>query len=201
MADTYPSEQLPIERHPWEPWIPDNAKVLIMGTFPPGEHRRAMEFYYPNRTNDFWRVMGIIFRDDAEAFYDRASRSYRLDDIKEMLTLHGIALSDTGAAVRRLKGNASDKYLEIVEAAPVAELLARMPGCTAIATTGEKAAMTLAEATSTEAPAMGKHIQYSPAGHQDVEIWRLPSTSRAYPLAPERKADYYREFFKAAYIL
>lgn len=127
MADTYPSEQLPIERHPWEPWIPDNAKVLIMGTFPPGEHRRAMEFYYPNRTNDFWRVMGIIFRDDAEAFYDRASRSYRLDDIKEMLTLHGIALSDTGAAVRRLKGNASDKYLEIVEAAPVAELLARMP--------------------------------------------------------------------------
>ena len=59
---------------------------------------------------DFWRVMGIIFRDDAEAFYDRASRSYRLDDIKEILTLHGIALSDTGAAVRRLKGNASDKY-------------------------------------------------------------------------------------------
>ena len=109
-----------------------------MGTFPPGEHRRAMEFYYPNRTNDFWRVMGIIFRDDAEAFYDRASRSYRLDDIKEILTLHGIALSDTGAAVRRLKGNASDKYLEIVEPAPISELLSRMPECAAIATTGEK---------------------------------------------------------------
>lgn len=29
----------PLERHPWEPFIPEGAKVLIMGTFPPGPHR------------------------------------------------------------------------------------------------------------------------------------------------------------------
>ena len=39
----------PLERHPWEPFIPEGAKVLIMGTFPPGPHRWSMDFYYPKR--------------------------------------------------------------------------------------------------------------------------------------------------------
>ena len=50
---TEPQEDLPLERHPWPPFIPEGAKVLVMGTFPPGNHRWSMEFYYPNRTNDF----------------------------------------------------------------------------------------------------------------------------------------------------
>ena len=29
-----------------------------------------------------------------------------------------------------------------------------------------------------------------------LEIWRMPSTSRAYPLAVEKKADYYAEMFR-----
>lgn len=198
---THTDNEPPLERHPFEPWIPQGAKVLIMGTFPPGEHRRAMDFYYPNRTNDFWRIMGMIFRNDAGALYDNASRSFRLAEIKQLLDSAGIALSDTGAAVRRLRGNASDKYLEIVEPTAVDALLARMPLCGAIATTGEKAAATLAAVTSTDAPAMGGHTTYRPEGHSPVEIWRLPSTSRAYPLSPERKAEYYREFFLRSGVL
>lgn len=57
-----------IERHPFPPFIPTDAKVLIMGTFPPKPLRWSMEFYYPNKTNDFWRVMGIIFYDDVDHF-------------------------------------------------------------------------------------------------------------------------------------
>ncbi|GFI38574.1 hypothetical protein IMSAGC016_00339 [Muribaculaceae bacterium] len=29
------NKELEIESHPWQPFIPDGAKVLIMGTFPP----------------------------------------------------------------------------------------------------------------------------------------------------------------------
>lgn len=185
--------EAPLEHHPWEAFVPPHAKVLIMGTFPPQLKRRAMDFYYPNRTNDFWFVTGLIFRDDRDAFYDRAARSYRLDDIKRLLTDKGIALSDTGRVIRRLANNASDKYLDIVEPVDLASLLARMPELRAIATTGEKAADVLASLTGTIAPAMGAHVMWN-----GLQLWRLPSTSRAYPLALEKKADFYRRFYQAA---
>ena len=37
---------LPIEVHPWEPWTPDGARVLMLGTFPPGRQRWRMDFYH-----------------------------------------------------------------------------------------------------------------------------------------------------------
>ena len=85
-----------IETHPWQPFIPANAKVFIMGTFPPGAHRWSMDFFYPNPTNDFWRIMGLLYFGDKNALYDAASRRFRLEDIKQLLSEHGIALGDTG---------------------------------------------------------------------------------------------------------
>lgn len=192
--DTKLQQNSEIETHPWPPFVPPSAKVLIMGTFPPGPHRWSMDFFYPNRTNDFWFMMGLLFFGDKDALYDRPARQYRLDRIKALLTEKGIAMCDTGYKIRRLKGNASDKYLEIVEPVHLDELLGMMPGCTDIATTGEKAAAVMAELTGTEAPKMGQYVT-TPAG---LRVWRMPSTSRAYPLALEKKAEYYSRLFQSA---
>ncbi|MDE6217763.1 MAG: uracil-DNA glycosylase family protein [Muribaculaceae bacterium] len=181
----------PLETHPWPPYIPDGAKVLIMGTFPPQEKRWAMNFYYPNKTNDFWKIMGIIFHSDPNALYDPESGRYNLEKIKALLDANHIALHDTGHIVRRLKGNASDKFLEIVEPTDIRKLLDRMPECNTIATTGEKAARVVADLTGTDVPAMGRMVT-SPDG---LRIWRMPSTSRAYPLKAELKAAHYAEMF------
>lgn len=187
-----------IETHPWEPWIPAQSKVLILGSFPPAPNRWAMDFFYPNRTNDFWKVAGIVFEGDSGAFYDTATRSYRLDRIKQMLTQKGIALSDTARKVRRLKGNASDKFLEVVEPVDLESILSKMPECKAIATTGEKAAGVLALLTGTQIPAVGSAVVWQRPDGRQISIWRLPSTSRAYPLATEKKAGVYRLFFESA---
>ena len=78
-----------------------------------------------------------------------------------------------------------------------------MPECRAIATTGQKAAEVLSELTGTEAPGMGHHVDCAPLtlgeGRQTLPltIWRMPSTSRAYPLPLEKKAAYYRELFQS----
>ena len=56
-----------LEVHPWEPFIPEEAKVLIMGTFPPQAKRWSMDFYYPNRTNDLCKICGRIFLGDKDA--------------------------------------------------------------------------------------------------------------------------------------
>lgn len=146
-----------------------------------------MDFYYPNPTNDFWRIMGLIFMGDKNALYDIATKRFDLEAIKRLMTDKKIALNDTAHTVRRLKGNASDKFLEIIEPVNLTELLARMPDCHTVATTGEKAAGVVASLTATEIPKMGQ-FETSASG---LEIWRLPSTSRAYPLALEKKAEFY----------
>ncbi len=186
------SELFPVESHPWEPFIPAGARILIMGTFPPGNHRWSMDFYYPNRTNDFWFVMGHIFLGDRYALYDRQAKKFNLDAIKSLMTEKHIALNDTAWKIRRLKGNASDKFLEILEPVPLSDLLARMPDCNTVATTGEKAAAVIASITDTAIPRMGEMV----TGNDGLEIWRMPSTSRAYPLALEKKAEYYASMFR-----
>lgn len=191
------NDMIQIEQHPWEPFVPDGAKILIMGTFPPGSHRWSMDFYYPNRTNDFWFMMGLIFMGDRYALYDRGTKLFNLDAIKQLLNEKGIAMNDTGYKVRRLKGNASDKFLEIVEPVALYDLLAKMPRCHTVATTGEKAAGVVAGITGTPLPKMGEMV----TADDGLEIWRMPSTSRAYPLALEKKAAYYAEMFRHAGIM
>lgn len=176
-----------VEYHPFEPFIPDNARILFLGTFPPQPKRWAMNFYYPNRSNDFWRIMGLFFEGNADFYVDRPNRTYRLDAIKAMLRKYGIAMSDTARAVRRLRDNASDKYLEIVEPVDLVALRQRMPDLRAIVATGEKAAEVIASLTGTEPPRMGQMTTTA----DGIDLWRMPSTSRAYPLALEKKAEYY----------
>lgn len=184
-------EEIELETHPWEAFIPENAKVLIMGTFPPQPKRWSMKFYYPNRTNDFWPIMAHIFLGDRHALDAADGKGFDLDAIKALMTEKGIALNDTGHKVRRLAGNASDKFLEIVEPVDLAGLLGRMPLCRAVATTGEKAAGVIASITGTPLPRMGECVRNA----DGLAIWRMPSTSRAYPLKLEKKAEYYAAMF------
>lgn len=176
-----------IETHPFPPFINDETEILIMGTFPPPENRRSMDFFYPNRTNDFWYMMGLIYFNDKFALYDYATKSFRLEKIQKLLRDKHIGMSDTGHRIRRLKGNASDKFLEIVEPVDLHGILQRYPKIRTLCTTGEKAAGIVAALTDTEAPRIGECV-VTPEG---LNIWRMPSTSRAYPLALEKKAALY----------
>lgn len=193
-----------VETHPFEPFIPDNARVLIMGTFPPAQSRWSMPFYYPNRINDFWRVMGMVFYDNPDRFYDTLRKQFLLNDITDFLTERGIALSDTGHRVRRLRGNASDAFLDIVEENDLGLLLSLMPRCRAVATTGTLAAQVIARQTSTAVPPVSAPVT-SPGLTNSygtpIAIWRMPSTSRAYPLPLARKAEAYAALFRSVDLL
>ena len=153
-----------------------------------------MPFFYPNKINDFWRVMGIIFFGDRNALWDNASKRFDLEAIKTLLDREGIALWDTGMAVRRLKDNASDKFLEIVEPIDLAALLASHQTITTVVTTGEKATGIIARQAGINLPAIGEPTECRIGDHR-FTLWRMPSTSRAYPLALEKKADAYRKAF------
>lgn len=201
---SFDPDSIPVESHPWQPFIPEHTRVLIMGTFPPSADRWSMPFYYPNRINDFWRVMGLVFYNNPDRFYDNLSKTFRLDDITAFLTERGIALSDTGRRVRRLRNNASDAYLQIVEAVDLQALLPLMPECRAIASTGTLAAEVIAGLTSTKVPDLGTSVE-APDLHNShgtpIRLWRMPSTSRAYPLPIARKAEAYKALFQSIDLL
>ena len=184
-----------IERHPWEPFVPSQARYLFLGTFPPKPERWSMPFYYPNKINDFWRVMGIIFWGDRDALWNHEAKRFDLDAIKEFLHRERIAMWDTGMAVRRLKDNASDKFLEIVEPIDLARLLDAHPTIHQVITTGEKATGVIADQAHIAVPPVGVSVDCRVGGH-DIRLWRMPSTSRAYPLALEKKAEAYRKVFE-----
>lgn len=188
------NHQPTVERHPWPPYIPEGARYLFLGTFPPKAERWSMPFFYPNKINDFWRVMGIIFMGDRDALWDSEGKHFDLEAIKSFLDREKIALWDTAMAVRRLKDNASDKFLEIVEPIDLATLLDKCSTITQVITTGEKATGVVAGQAGIEVPANGVPVKCR-IGPHDITLWRMPSTSRAYPLALEKKAEAYRKVF------
>lgn len=189
-----------IEWHPLKPFLPANAKVLFLGSFPPQKKRWCMDFFYPNWINDHWRIEGEIFFSDKNYFVNEAAKTFKLDSILEFLRDKGIALFDTATAVRRLQNNASDKFLEIVVPTDVDALLKSVPHCRAIVTTGEKATLTLCELYGiAEMPKVGSYVNIPNRLNADGEqliLYRLPSSSRAYPLAFSKKVEAYKEMFK-----
>jgi G:T/U-mismatch repair DNA glycosylase len=135
---------LPTERHPLQPFLPEEARVLMLGSFPPKRERWSMEFFYPNWINDMWRVMGVIFFGNRRHFEALNEKHFDAERVATFCRQLGIALFDTACEVRRLKNNASDKFLEVVTPTDIGALLAQLPHCKAIVTTGQKATETLA---------------------------------------------------------
>ncbi len=172
----------------------------MLGSFPPPKKRWAMEFFYPNRTNMMWEMMGLIFHGDSRALTDEKNKTFRLDAIKQLLEEKGIALYDTASAVRRLQNNASDKFLDVVEKTDIAALLQRIPLCCDIICTGEKSAGLLCEEYHAPLPAIGGFSTLQ-IGDRAVRLHRMPSTSRAYPLPLAQKAEPYAELFRSLQML
>ena len=226
------------EVHPFEPFLPEGARILFLGSFPPQEHRWCMRFYYPNWINDFWRVMGLIFYADKNHFCIQAEKRFDEAAIKEFCEKKGLAFYDTACEVRRLKDNASDAFLEVVKPTDVAALLRQIPECKTLITTGQKATEVIAETFHCPIPPVGGCIQIeipdqvgddgkgtvgddgkgtvrgeekgsgavTPGGEtvmpgsdrasHAITFWRMPSTSRAYPLPLEKKAEAYKKLFE-----
>ena len=203
-----------VEYHPLRPFLPERAKVLFLGSFPPQRKRWCMDFYYPNFINDHWRIEGQIFYGDKNHFVDLEAKRFRIDEIVAFCEEKGLAFFDTSTAIRRLQDNASDKFLEVVEPTDIPALLKRLPHLRAIVTTGEKATETICRTMGmAETPKVNTYVRVSNTDGTDetdilantnstnltngggLLLYRLPSSSRAYPLSFDKKVEAYRRFF------
>ena len=204
-----------VEYHPLRPFLPENARVLFLGSFPPQRKRWCMDFYYPNFINDHWRIEGQIFFGDKNHFVDLEAKCFKIDEIVVFCEEKGLAFFDTSTAIRRLQDNASDKFLEVVVPTDIHALIAQLPHLRAIVTTGEKATETICRTMGMiEVPKVNTYVEITNTdGTDDTDnlantnrtnftnksgliLYRLPSSSRAYPLSFDKKVEAYRRFYE-----
>ena len=201
-----------IETHPFEPVLPPNATIMMMGTFPPTADKWAMSFHYPNFYNDMWRIYGRVFFDDADYFRVGDEKRFDPERIRGFMFERGIASCPTVKQAIRETGNASDKNLTVVTPVDLDNILRQVPKVQTLFTTGGKATEVLlgllAEPIAkSKYPKTNDSINYPYKWQSDdlelldkqvndLTLYRLPSTSRAYPLSLDKKVAAYKAFFE-----
>ena len=117
-----------------------------------------------------------------------------MDDLKAFLTSRGIALYDTCTQIIRTKNTASDKDLQVVEQTDIKAMLQRLPQCKTIVTAGQLATTLCAQQLGVEEPKVGMFVSVEIEG-RTIRLYRMPSSSRAYPMTIEKKSAFYQTVF------
>lgn len=108
----------------FEPFVNDDSKLLILGSFPSIKSRKE-GFYYGNRQNKFWRIL-------AESFFAEIPKT--VEDKKRLLSANGIALWDMVISCD-IKGS-MDKDIKNPVIADVPALLKSYPSIRNVITNG-----------------------------------------------------------------
>lgn len=95
---------------------------------------------------------------------------------------------------RRTTGTASDKDLEVVEETDLLSMLRQLSVCQAVVTAGQLATDIACRQFGIHSPKVGESSPFTLDGRQ-LRLWRMPSSSRAYPMKPEHKATFYQKIF------
>ena len=139
-------------------------------------------------------ICGVYF-DDKLHFVDVEHKTYHLAEIKKFLGEKGVAIYDTAQQVVRTKNTASDKDLLVVQPSDLDGMLRQLPECKAVLTAGQLATKVFSEHFGIkEKPEMGGYVEFVFEG-RCLRLYRMPSSSRAYPMAVEKKAEYYKRMF------
>jgi hypoxanthine-DNA glycosylase len=97
-----------IEIHPHQPFVPKNATILILGTFPGKSNVNVDgldEWFYASKRNQFWNIIRGVYNKPLLSTAEK----------KQLFTQKGIAIGDIFLKIRRKENNNSDSSLEIVE--------------------------------------------------------------------------------------
>jgi G:T/U-mismatch repair DNA glycosylase len=180
--------------------LPDKAEWLFLGSFPPQRQRWSMEFFYPNFQNDMWRIFGLVFFEDKNHFVNVKKKTFKKEEITAFLTKRRIAVYDTAEIVVRHTNNASDKDLEIIQAADIEKIVREFLSLQNIVVTGQKALETLIKQFAEKnvqinSPSVSEFTTFA-FKNRNLRLYRMPSSSRAYPLALEKKAAAYKKMFE-----
>lgn len=118
-------------KHPFEPYIPQDATKLIIGTMPP--YRFCTEpqtlfdddvnFYYGSRDNYFWDLIAEVTGVQLE----HSNSEEAIDQRKALLTKLNIGITDVIEQCIHKKGKSDDASLTEITHKPIKEILLLNP--------------------------------------------------------------------------
>ena len=111
------------EIHPWNWYIPQEAKTVVIGTFPPTRRNWSFDFFYPNKNNYFWKLMARI----ADRPLLCPSGEDAVNERKDLLNHLKLGVSDMGQIIRRKTDSSLDQNLELVASMDIFKLLQENP--------------------------------------------------------------------------
>lgn len=101
------------EKHPFEAFVPKQARYLLLGSFPCNRNLRGDKepaygewFYCGSGKSAFWSIMELVYEADLPTG-DRHSK-------EELLTKYGIAITDIALEIERKKPDCLDNNLKIL---------------------------------------------------------------------------------------
>lgn len=118
--------------HPYCPYIPEDAKKLIVGTIPPARfctqgkkelYADDVDFYYGSRDNCFWNLMAEITQKEVQ----RENTKEAIEERKALLDSLKIGITDIIESCIHKEGKSDDKSLEIITRKPLNALLLQYP--------------------------------------------------------------------------
>jgi len=99
----------PIEEHPFKPFIPENATILIIGSFPGREQTRGKqnsdEWFYGAKRNYFWKIISSVYQIPIKTKEDK----------QNLFNKFGIGITDIFQKNQRINETNYDTDLHVLE--------------------------------------------------------------------------------------
>lgn len=160
--------------HKFKPFLPRDAQILILGSFPSPSSRKK-DFYYMDSRNRFYTVLNYVLQENY---------SDEVDDRKELLRKHKIALYDVVEAC--IIPDARDSNIKKPILVDLQKLLKKLPHIKQIFVLG----LTTTKKLFIKIPSFHKYSE--PIEYDKITTF-LPSTSSANIRFPTYKLE---EMFK-----
>jgi len=93
-----------IEKHPFEPFVPEQSEILILGSFPGKEstqEKRDDDWFYGANRNQFWKIIELVYERELK---NKENKQTLFKNLK-------IAITDIIASCEREENKNSDKNL------------------------------------------------------------------------------------------
>ncbi|MFW6231103.1 MAG: uracil-DNA glycosylase family protein [Nanoarchaeota archaeon] len=176
-----------IESHPYPPFIPKHATVLILGSFPPRrtyidkEGNQILSFFYQSKRNQLWKILEAIYGARLYHRIEDESIEENVERKKEFLAEHNIAIADIIKICRRKRpGSALDVDMEVLKLQPIDQLLRDNPSLQAVLCTS----------------AYVYDLMRKNFGDIGADLIKLPSPSPRHILPFDEKARRYKEILE-----
>ncbi|GGI56931.1 uracil-DNA glycosylase family protein [Winogradskyella haliclonae] len=118
-----------LHKHPYPPFIPEDAIKLIVGTLPPPRfstrelHEKDVDFCYGSYYNSLWKKIDVIH--DLGLRFDNSQDA--IEERKAYLIKHKIGVCDIVASAEREKIDASDLGMQNIKLRDVIGYLKKHP--------------------------------------------------------------------------